>query len=232
MKKLTIAIFMLIGTISMASAELGVNIGISAQLGTMDSKATEKSTDAAVADESETAEALFASGSYFIEKELGFLPGPLKRLTIGYDNMAHDLNLGAASNVRQGRLGTVGQLQTGVNATFTNTVEATVDGFETVYLTARITDWLYVKAGNVTVDVKTTESMEVGGSYDNASLDGKIFGLGLHKEAENGMFMRFEWNSYSIDGVTLANKGADSKRSVSLADVNGETARLSVGKAF
>jgi hypothetical protein len=216
----------------MASAELGINVGISAQLGTMDSKATEKSTDTAVNDESKTGEALFASGSYFIEKELGFLPGPLKRLTIGYDNMAHDLNLGTASNVRQGRLGTVAQLQNGVNATFTNTVEATVDGFTTLYLTANITDWLYVKAGNVSVDVTTTESMQVGGSYDNASLDGKILGLGLHKESENGMFMRFEWNSYSIDGVTLQNKGTDSKRSVTLDDVSGETARLSIGKAF
>ena len=72
MKKLTIAIFMLIGTISMASAELGINVGVSAQIGKMDASATEGSTTSLVR-QTETGEVLFGSGSFFIEKELSFL---------------------------------------------------------------------------------------------------------------------------------------------------------------
>ena len=227
MKKITIAIFILLGSFSMASAELGVNIGISAQLGTMDASATEGSTDTLVR-QTEKGEVLFGTGSFFIEKELSFLPGPLARLSIGYDNIAHDIDLGTATNVSMGVQQNVGNEQVG----FTNQVSATIDGFSTVYGTINITDWLYVKGGNVTVDVKTTEGLESGGSYDNASLDGTVFGFGLHKESENGLFFRLEYNDYSIDGVTLLNKGAKSSRSVTLKSVEGETGRISVGKAF
>ena len=93
MKKLTIAIFMLISSISMVSAELGIKVGVSAQLGEMEAKGTEKSTDTARGSASKTAQGLFVAGTYFIEKDLSFLPGPFGRLSIGYDNIAHDLNL-------------------------------------------------------------------------------------------------------------------------------------------
>ena len=226
MKKLTIAIFMLIGTISMASAELGINVGVSAQIGKMDASATEGSTTSLVR-QTETGEV--GSGSFFIEKELSFLPGPLSRLSIGYDNMAHDIDFGTANNVsRKADIDNTGTKQIG----FDNQVSATVDGFSTVYGTIKITDWLYVKGGNVSVDVTTSEKLQSGGSYDNTSLDGTVIGFGFHHEKDNGLFFRLEYNDYSIDGVTLQNKGASSQRSVILKDVDGQTGRVSVGKSF
>ena len=232
MKKLTIAIFMLIGTISMASAELGIKVGVSAQLGELSAKGTEKSTDTARGSESKTREGLFAAGTYFIEKDLSFLPGPLGRLSVGYDNIAHDINLGSAVNVRDGDLGAVGDLQTGAVEIHNNSVAATIDGFRTVYVTANITDWLYVKAGSVTMDVTTKEKLEAGGSYDNAELDGSVIGFGVHKQSDNGMFFRIEYNDLDIDGITLNNKGTASKRSVTLDSVTGSTTKVSIGKAF
>ena len=50
--------------------------------------------------------------------------------------------------------------------------------------------------------------------------------------SDNGMFFRVEYNSYDIDGKSVASSGADSKFTATLKDVSGETARLSVGKAF
>tara|TARA_B100000780_G_scaffold201552_1_gene142925 strand:+ start:1274 stop:1975 length:702 start_codon:yes stop_codon:yes gene_type:complete len=233
MKKITIAIFMLLSYFSIASAELGINIGVSAQLGIMEGSGSEGST--AVASEretSETKETLFAMGSYFAELELGFLPGPLKRITLGYDNIAHDIEFDSSSNVGQAE----GNSATGANSAdinFHNKVSATIDGFETLYATVRLTDWLYVKGGQLTVDVKTTESLNSSdNSYGNASLDGTLMGVGLHHESDNGLFFRVEWNDYKIDGVTLASLGTTSNRSVTLNESSGQTGRISVGKAF
>ena len=221
---------MVMTSYTMASAELGVNIGVSGQIGTMDASAKETSTDAAHTEQkTNTQEALFASGTYFIEKELTFLPWFLERLTLGYDNQVHDIDMGNATNTMKDNLEGKADV---AKPTMHNQVSATVDKFETVYMTVRLTDWLYVKGGNVTVDVKTTEKLESGGKYDDASLDGTMYGIGIHKETDTGWFTRLEWNEYDIDGVTLKNKGTDAKTSVVLSAISGETARISFGKAF
>lgn len=231
MKKLLISALMILTSYTMASAELGINVGISAQIGSMEAMATEKSTDAASADvKSKTQEALFGAGTYFIEKELSFLPGPLSRLSVGYDNIGHDIGLGSASNVKTDGLGT------SANNTqiFTNVATADVVGMDSLYATINITDWLYVKAGNVSVDVKTTESLQsnTAASYPDVGLDGSIIGIGYHGETDSGLFFRLELNEYSIDGATVTQTGGANKRSILIGDISGTTARVSVGKAF
>ena len=103
MKKITIALFILLGSFSMASAELGINIGVSAQAGLFEGKASEGSTDTLVRQTSTQQEALVGTVSYFIEKDLAFLPGFLggigSRIHIGYDNLGHDIDFGTASNI-------------------------------------------------------------------------------------------------------------------------------------
>ena len=47
MKKILITVLMVVTSYTMASAELGVNIGVSAQIGTMDANGKETSTSAA-----------------------------------------------------------------------------------------------------------------------------------------------------------------------------------------
>ena len=229
MKKLIIAVAIMFSYFSIASAELGVNVGVSAQIGTFEGNASEGSTDTGTRQTTKNQEALFGSGSFFIEKTLGFLPGPLGRLSIGYDNIAHDIKTGTASNFQNNTASASGG---NGEISFNNQVSATIDGFKTVYATARITDWLYVKGGSVTVDVTTTETLASGGSYPNTSLDGTMYGIGIHQAKDNGVFFRLEYNDYTIDGVTLTNQGATSNRTVILNDLDGSTARVSIGKSF
>lgn len=234
MKKLLISALMILTSYTMASAELGINVGVSAQIGSMEAMATEKSTDAAVADvASTTQETLFGAGTYFIEKELSFLPGPLSRLSVGYDNIGHDISLGSASNVVTNGLGSTTDVGNSNTQRFTNTATADVVGMDSLYATVNITDWLYIKAGSVSVDVKTTESLASGsGVYPDVGLDGSIIGLGFHGEADSGLFFRLELNEYSIDGATVTQTGGANKRSILIGDISGTTARVSVGKAF
>ena len=234
MKKIVLAILMTFGIFTMVSADIGVKLGVSAQIGSMEASGSEKNSDGATATrKSGTREALFATGGYFIEKDLAFLPGRLgdfgSRISIGFDNIVHDLDLGTVNNVRGETLGAAGAA---VIPT-THKLSAKITGFETVYATLNITDWLYVKAGNVTVDVDTKFNGTSTSSYPTShSLDGTVVGFGVEKSSDNGMFFRLEYNDYSIDGKSVANSGADSKFTATLNDVSGSTGRISIGKAF
>jgi len=228
MKKIVIAILVTFGLSTIVSAEIGLKAGVSAQVGDMSTSGKEVSS-AGTTVTSQTEKALFATAGFFIEKDLAFLPGPFGRLSIGYDNIVHDIDLGAQSNYREASLGATGAVRSKRN----HTLEAEVTGFETLYATLNITDWLYLKAGSVTVDVDTKFNGTSTSSYPTShSLDGTVMGFGVEKSSDNGMFFRLEYNDYSIDGKSVANTGADSKFTATLNDVSGSTGRISIGKAF
>ena len=70
MKKLLIALFMSCAILTSASAEVGVKIGVAAQIGSMEASGKEANSDGATATRtSNTREALFGTGGFFIEKD-------------------------------------------------------------------------------------------------------------------------------------------------------------------
>lgn len=227
MKKLLIlTLFVLSQLTFSASAELGVNIGVSAQVGTAEASGSESENSSVT--NSETEELLYGTGSFFIEKTLGFLPGPLGRLTIGYDHVPHDIGTGTATNTRQD-LGA--KANAGNQETKENNVSANFENLNTLYLTLRVTDWLYLKAGTLTVDAISQESLQTGSSYGNADLDGTMYGFGINQSTDNGMFFRVEYNVMDIDGVTLTST-TNSDNTVTLDGIDTTSARASIGKSF
>jgi hypothetical protein len=238
MKKILISILLLLGTFSIASAEVGVKIGVSANIGTyeysgkdsdLDSNTSQGSTETNIA---KTEEALAGMGSIFIEKTLGFLPGPFGRLSIGYDHVPHELKSGSESRADDDlKAKPSGGTSTENRIRATNSVAVTLDNINTIYVLANITDWLYIKAGAQELDVNTRESLDTGSTYGNTSIDGTILGLGLHFQTAGGMFTRFEVNETSLDGATLAStNNTDNK--VTLDGIDGTSARVSIGKSF
>ena len=228
MKKIILAILMTFGIFTMVSADIGVKLGVSAQIGSMETSGKEVSSGGTT-ETRKSEEALFGTAGFFIEKDLAFLPGPFSRLSIGFDNIVHDLDLGTANNNRGRTLGAAGAVTLNDNYS----VNAKITGFETLYATLNITDWLYVKGGSVTVDVDTEFKGSLTSNYaKNHSLDGTVVGFGVEKSSDNGMFFRLEYNDYSIDGKKVTNTGTDSKFSATLNDVSGSTGRVSIGKAF
>ena len=230
MKKIVLAILMTFGIFTMVSADIGVKLGVSAQIGSMETSGKEVSS-AGTTQTSKTEEALFGTGGIFIEKDLAFLPGPFGRISIGYDNIVHDLDLGTQSNSREKSL--KAKAADATRSSLNHTLEAEVTGFETLYAVVNLTDWLYVKGGSVTVDVTTKFTGTETSSYPTGhSLDGTVFGFGVEKSSDNGMFFRLEYNDYDIDGKSVANAGTDSVFTATLNDVTGSTGRVSIGKAF
>jgi opacity protein-like surface antigen len=235
MKKTLLAVFFSLFISSIASAEIGVNVGVTAQIGSMEAKGEETSS-AGTTETSDTEEALFGTAGLFIEKDLAFLPGIGdsigSRISIGYDNIAHEMDLGTQTNVRNT---TTLKASGATVAAGENALKATVTDFQTIYARVNILDWLYLKAGEVTVDIDTefTKNGVVSTDYAKShSLDGTILGVGIEQSTDNGLFFRVEYNSYDIDGKSVTNSGTDSKFTAKLKDVSGETARISVGKAF
>ena len=213
---------------------LGVKAGFTAQIGSMETSGKETSS-AGTTETSNVREAFFGTGGYFIEKDLAFLPSKLgeigSRIHIGYDNIVHELDLGTVNNFRKISDGAAaGVIDT---AAANHSLNAKIDGFETVYATINITDWLYVKGGAVTVDVVTDYKGSATSTYAKKhELDGTVFGFGLSRSTDNGWFTRLEYNEYDIDGKSVVNSGTDSKFTATLNDVSGSTGRISIGKAF
>ena len=232
MKKLLISAILLLGSFSMASAELGVKIGISGNMGVFEATGSESENGTVTRNvPGDKAEMLGAMGSVFGEVRLGFLPGPLSRISVGYDHVIHKIQTGTA-----GRTDINGDLRGKANGNdvrfqSTNSVSATIDNINTMYALVNITDWLFIRAGVIEADITTEETLDSGSDYGNTSVDGTVFGAGVAFQTESGFFMRAEVNETELDGVILTST-TNSDNSVKLDGIDGKTARISVGKSF
>jgi hypothetical protein len=221
MKKLTIAILMLMGTYSIASAELGVNIGVSGNLGVFHATGTE--TDVGLnKTETETEDATGVAGysSIFLEKTLG------SRITLGVDYVPQSLESETAENQRLD-----GALATRAGTVVDNTIKISFEDLTTYYVALNITEGMYVKAGVGTVDVITKESLGTGSDYGNTSMDFDMWGVGAQKTFDSGFFMRVEAQHMDFDNVTVAST-TNANNSVAIKDMEGGSGKISLGKSF
>ena len=228
MKKITIAILMLLGSFSMASAELGVKIGASMNIAVFHATGTDTDASSPLteglnsATQSEDATGVAGFSSFFIEKDLAFLPGPFGRFSIGYDFVDKALE-GDATETRS----SLDSAST--NTDKTNVVKIAFENMSTTYVTFNITDTLYVKTGSISLDLVTKENLGTGGSFKDESLSGSMGGIGMSHMFDNGMFFRAEGTLIDIDSATAQTSG---DHTVDINDISGASARFSIGKAF
>ena len=197
-----------------ASAELGVNVGVSGQAGIFGATAKEVSTERT---STGTEIAGVAYPSIFIEKSLG------DRMVIGVDYMPDALSSDTVETTK------LEHQSGGSDSNVTNNLQVDFEGLTTAYVGFNITDAAYIKAGFMTVDVLTKENLGTGGSYGDTSLDGAMFGFGVHNEMDR-MFWRLEANYLEFDGVTVSSTNSDNK--VSINSLDGLTAKISIGTSF
>ena len=157
----------------------------------------------------------------FIEKTLG------DRLAIGIDYVPMTLDSETTENKQASDTTPTGI----IGSTKTNTIQVDFTDLTTIYLTLKLNDHIYLKAGAMSVDVETNESLGTGGAYGNASLDGHVIALGYNRDLDTGAFVRLEAHTMELDGVTLTNT-VDSTKSVTADGFTGYGARLSIGRSF
>ena len=219
MKKLLLTCVLSFFYVTSASADLGVNVGVSGQAGLFAASATESTGTTKKGNGTEHGSAGW--GSVFLEATMN------DRFMVGIDYVPAALETDTTETAKDDK--GVGA----VTATIvTNKIQVDFEHLTTLYVGAMLNDNFYIKAGVTTVDVITNESLGTGASYGNAELDGNMFGIGYHNALDNGVFFRFEGNYMNFNGHTVNATGTGADNKIELRNLDGVSGKLSVGKTF
>ena len=219
MKKLLLTFVLSLFYVTSASADLGVNAGVSGNAGIFAASATESTGTTKKGNGTEHGSAGW--GSVFLEATMG------DKIMVGIDYVPAALETDTTETAKSDK---------GVGAVsptaVTNKVQVDFEHLTTLYAGMMLTDNFYVKAGVTTVDVITNENLGTGASYPNTELDGTMFGIGYHNALDNGVFFRFEGNYMNFDGATVNATGTAADNKIELRNLDGVSGKLSFGKTF
>ena len=204
-----------------ASAEVGVNIGVSGSMGIFGATAKETLSSDSGARTGNTASdteiAAVGYGSFFIEKEFGMF-------SVGIDYVPTPFSSDTVETAKKDQQTEASDTVTAVE----NKVQVDLNDLTSVYVAMNVTENSYIKAGVTTVDVETNENMGTGAKYGNASLDGTLLGVGINNELDNGIFWRLEGVYINFDGTSLTS----GDNTITLKSLDGVNGTLSIGKSF
>ena len=219
MKKLLLTFVFSFFYVTSASADLGVNVGVSGQAGIFAASASESTGTTVKGNGTEHGSAGW--GSVFVEGTFG------DRFMVGIDYVPSALETDTTETAKSDK-GVAAVTAT----TVTNKIQVDFEHLTTLYVGMMLTDNFYVKAGATTVDVITNENLGTGASYGNAELDGNMFGIGYHNALDNGVFFRFEGNYMDFNGHTVNATGTAADNKIELRNLDGVSGKISVGKSF
>jgi opacity protein-like surface antigen len=225
MKKIIIATFLAAFSFTSASAELGVNVGVSGTIGAFAATATEKELGRTSASDERRQDSDFLAlgwNSIFVEKTFA------DRLMIGIDYVPSALETEEKVETRFDIL-TKAENATGVTGGTLKTQKIKVEfkDLTTAYVGIMITEGLYVKAGLMQVDIITKENLGTGSTYKDTDMDGYTVGLGYNYGFDNGMFVRAEGKYAHFDGAAL--DSSTGRTRISLDGLDGATGTVSIG---
>ena len=223
MKKIITGLFMAMFSFGLASADAGVNIGISATGALFGATATEHDAGPNVTEKNTETEIMGATyASIFVEKELG-------QFFIGAEYVPSDLETEEATSLRNDCSGTQ-TCNTGAFTQVTNTVKVTFSDLTTAYVGLILGEHFYAKAGIMKVDLETNETLGTGSTYGNTSMDGNMVGVGGQADMDNGMFIRGEATYMNFDSVELTSSTGVNK--IKVDSLDGMGAKISIGRTF
>ena len=226
MRKILVTLILSLFTIGTASAEIGVNVGISGQLGLFAASATEKDTGShgtTTGDDETNSDSDFIGLGYasiFIEKELG-------PLTIGVDYVPDALETETAEQT------TTDKTTSATAASVTNKVQVDFSDIRTLYARINLLSGSYFKIGHVSGTIETNETMgtssQSGSTVGDQDLDGTAYGFGYIWTAENGFQIRAEGMYGDYDTFSVVDTSGDT---YTVNKMESLTASLKVAKAF
>ena len=212
MKKLLLSVVFSVFYLTSASADMGVNVGVSGSGGLFAASATETSGDVK---NNDTEHGSAGWASVFAELTLN------DRFLVGVDYVPAALETDTTETANSNVSG----------VTVTQKVQLDFEDLTTFYAGVMLGESFYVKAGAVTVEVVTNENLGTGGAYGNTDLDGSMFGVGYVHNADNGAFVRVEGNYLSFDSQEITNTN-NSAVKVKLKNLDGLAGKISIGKSF
>ena len=196
---------------------IGINVGVSGNMGVFHASGEENENSEK---SKEDATGVAGYGSIFIEKTLG------DRLAIGVDYNPSAMSSETANNDRHDKTTAADEASTAVK----NSVKVDFEDLTSIYLKLNLSENIYVKAGAVSVDVITKESLGTGSTYGDTDMSGETFGIGYNTEFGNGMFARIEGTYMDLGSVTVTASNGDNKASIN--NLEGMNAKFAIGKSF
>jgi hypothetical protein len=220
MKKLVVTTLIFLGTFAPSKAiDIGFNIGISGAVNVYEAgnaKEHHPGLTKNSADENEDAQGLFGVAAPFAEITLN------DKFLVGFDYVPYSLETESISNEQEGKV-------TGTNVT--NVAKVEIEEMMSLYAAFYVTENFYAKAGIMTANANTKEVLATGGSYPDADLEGGFIGFGYERALPANSFIRIEGNYTEIDDVSVTNS-ADNTKKITISDIDGYGAKLSIGKSF
>lgn len=157
-------------------------------------------------------------GSVFAEASINDM------ISIGVDFVTDSISSETAESVVDDKT------TTDTSSRTTQKVQVDFNDLTTYYVMVNLTEGLYVRGGVINVDVITNESLGTGSTYGDTTMDGTVMGVGYNRTLDNGVFFRVEGNYMDLGNKSLTASNGDNK--VSLNDLIGASAKISVGKSF
>ena len=220
MKKTLLIAFFLGCLTSFASA--GMKAGVTVSGYQLD--ATGKESKQSKADQSRSEDIEGATVSLFAEYSIEAAKG----LSIGIDVVPYDIDMGSVKNARNGANGAQQNGGNQDNQVGDNTASVDMQSPITAYLLLPSEQGLYLKAGYSYAKLKISESLTTGTSYPDEDLFGMHLNVGYEHDLGEA-FVRAEIGYSEWEKVTVK---SSSTRTSYTADLDGTSARISIGKAF
>ena len=169
-----------------------------------------------------------ATGSIFAEYSIDALNG----VAIGLDIVPYDIDMGSVSNVRIGD--TMGNQD---NQSGTNSASVDMQYPITAYFLVPSEQGLYLKAGVSYANLNIKESLTTNSTYKDQELFGGHINVGYEYELGGnyeygpgeGAFIRAEIGLSEWETIKVK---SSSGRNTVTGDLDGMSARISIGKAF
>ncbi len=221
MKKLLLTAVMSLLYVTSVSADMGVNVGASAQIGVFSASGNESDTGTSLKKDTGSTTAAAGWGSAFVEITMA------DRVMVGIDYVPSALSSDTIETAKSD-MGVGANSQTTVE----NKVQVDFDDLTTFYAGLMVTDNLYIKAGMVQVDVTTNENLATGAKYGNSDMEGSMVGVGYHKATDNGVFFRVEGTYMDLGGLNLTSSGTASTSKITINSLDGASGKISIGKSF
>ena len=223
MKKTLIGLVISMFWIVSASADVGARLGVTGNAALYVATATEDDTGSHGTttdfDESQTQSEYLGLTYASVFAEVGFGP-----VFVGVDYMPGSITTEESSTE-------VGDKTTSATSTqVTNRVSVEFENLTNFYAGVRILDSFFIKAGTLSVDLNTKESLGTGSTYGNTTVDGTTMSVGMDKVLDNGMFFRVEGQYSEFDSASLTSSSGSQK--ITMDSLDGVVAKLSFGKAF
>ena len=223
MKKTLIGLVISMFWIVSASADVGARLGVTGNAALYAATATELDTGSHGTttdfDESQTQSEYLGLMYGSVFAEVGFGP-----MFVGVDYMPGSIDTEESTT-------TVGDKTTSATSSqVTNKVKVEFEGLTNFYAGVRILDSFFIKAGTLSVDLNTKETLGTGSTYGNTTVDGTMMAVGMDKVMDNGMFVRVEGQYSEFDSASLTSSSGSQK--ITMDSLDGVVAKLSIGKAF